>query len=184
LLIKTKMKIYHLTFLLFFVMTLKESYGCEDPLGMESGEIKDSQITASSYDGKRFNAPSNARLHMQPVEGKSGGAWASGSSKSPQWVQIDLGAVKKVTAIATQGHPDKKLWIKTYQILYGNDRNYLAWYGNWRLFTGNTDRNSVVKHILNPPVEARYIVVMMKSWQWWPAMRIELYGCAGNYNVM
>ena len=153
-------------------------------MGMESGEIKDSQITAHSYYGP-MDVPSNARLHMKSVPGEHGGAWASKTLQAPQWVQIDLGSVKKVTAIATQGHPDRAHWVKTYRVLYGHNPNALTWYGNRKLLIGNTDRNSVVKNVFNPPIVARYIRVEVTSRHGWPAMRIELYGCnAGNYNVM
>jgi len=150
-------------------------------LGMESGEINNSQITASSYYGT-FYYPWNARLHMKSVPEENGGAWASaGSYYAPHWVQIDLGSVKKVTAIATQGHPDKGQWIKTFQISSGSDPNSLTLYDNGKIFTGNTDSNTVVKNIFDPPIEARYIRVLMMSWQWWPAIRIELYECpSGN----
>jgi len=147
---------------------------------MESGKIKHYQITASSYYG-HYYVPWNARLHMKSVAGEHGGAWAAGSLRAPLWVQIDLGSVKKVTVIATQGHPDKGQWVKSYKVLYGNDPKSLTLYGNGKMFTGNTDSNSVVKNIFDPPIKARYIKVLVISWQWWPAMRIELYGCAGNY---
>jgi len=152
---------------------------------MENGKIKDSQITASSYYDHTF-APSNSRLHMKSVQGKHGGGWAAETDKDPQWVQIDLGSVKKVTAIATQGHPEEELdvWTKTYQILSGNDPNSLTLYDNGKLFIGNTDINSVVKNFLDPPIEARYIRVLVKSWHNWPSMRIELYGCIeGNWHL-
>ena len=149
---------------------------------MESGEIKDSQITASSYFDQYY--PWNARLNMKSVPGTISGAWSSGSYSAPHWVQIDLGSVKKVNVIATQGHPDRGQWIKTYQILSGNDPNSLTLYDNGRIFTGNTDRNTIVKNILQPPIVARYIRVLVKSWQLWPVLRMELYGCVpGNYNA-
>ncbi|KAK3746440.1 hypothetical protein QZH41_005588 [Actinostola sp. cb2023] len=143
---------------------------------MESGEIKDSQITASSYFDDA-TAPSYARLHMKPVRGGHDGGWVAKTRIDPQWVQIDLGTVKKVTAIATQGLPDEEVRTETYQILSGNDPNSLTLYGNGKIFTGNTDSNTVVKNILNPPIEAKYIRVLMKSWHYWPSIRIELYGC-------
>ena len=133
-------------------------------MGMKSGEIRNSQITASSHYAKGFDVLADARLHMQP-------------SETPQWFQIDLVGVKKVTAIATQGHPVYDQWIKTYQILSGDDPNSLTLYDNGRSFTGNTDSNTVVKNIINPPIEAKYIRVLMKSWHYWPSIRIELYEC-------
>ncbi|KAK3722551.1 hypothetical protein QZH41_002150 [Actinostola sp. cb2023] len=159
------MKFDQLVFLVFFIMVIKECYGCEGPLGMESRKIKDSQITASSYYGT-FYYPWNARLHMKSVPEENGGAWASaGSYYAPHWVQIDLGSVKKVTAIATQGHPDKGQWIKTFQISSGNDPNSLALYDNGKIFTGNTDSNTVVKNIFDPPIEARYQGTFVSSSQ-------------------
>jgi len=147
---------------------------------MESGKIKDSQITASSYHDDTV-APSNARLHTNSVQGEHGGVWAAETNRNPQWVQIELGTVKKVTAIATQGNPDMDMWPKTYQILYGDDPNSLTLYGNGKIFIGNTDRNTIVKNILQPPIEAKYIRVLGKSWHTLPSMRTELYGCiAGN----
>ncbi|KAK3722552.1 hypothetical protein QZH41_002152 [Actinostola sp. cb2023] len=93
---------------------------------------------------------------MKSVPEENGGAWASaGSYYAPHWVQIDLGSVKKVTAIATQGHPDKGQWIKTFQISSGNDPNSLTLYDNGKIFTGNTDSNTVVKNIFDPSIEAR-----------------------------
>ncbi|KAK3746444.1 hypothetical protein QZH41_017005 [Actinostola sp. cb2023] len=165
------MKIYQTMFLFVFVMVTKGSYGCDDPLGMKSGEIGKSQITASSDYVKGFDVLTYARLDMQP-------------SKTTQWIQIDFVGAKKITAIATQGHPAGDQWIKTYQILSGNDPNSLTLYDNGKIFTGNTDSNTVVKHIINPPIVGRYIRVLMKSWQTWPIIRMELYGCVpGNYNI-
>ncbi|KAK3738583.1 hypothetical protein QZH41_000431 [Actinostola sp. cb2023] len=133
---------------------------------MENGKIDNSQITTSLNYGKCFDAYTlpNARLNMQ-------------SHKTRQWIQIDLGSVKKVTAIATQGHTVDRTWIKTYQILSGDKRNSLALYDKGKIFTGNTDSSTVVKNLLDPPIKARYIRVVMKSWQTWPGMKIELYGC-------
>ena len=47
-------------------------------------------------------------------------------------------------------------------------------------FTGNTDRNSVVYHELNPPIRARYIRFIPVAWNSFIAMRVELYGCTGT----
>ncbi|KAK3706072.1 hypothetical protein QZH41_014681 [Actinostola sp. cb2023] len=158
-------------------VSTRPSSGCEGPLGMESGNIKDYQITASSHWRPQY-VPWNARLHLKSVAGVIGGGWASGSL-FPRWIQIDLGAVKKVTAIATQGLQDIHLseWTQTYQILYGDDPMFLTLYNNGKVFRGNMDRNSVVKNMFNPPIKARYIRVLVRYWHRWPAMRIELYGC-------
>ena len=44
-------------------------------------------------------------------------------------------------------------------------------------FDGNTDKNSVVYHDLNPPITARYIRFLPVEWEDEISMRVELYGC-------
>ena len=148
---------------------------CNEPLGMESGKIKDSQIKGFSHRNEQLG--SNARLN-----GKS--AWVPGT-RNAFAIQINLGSVKEVTAIATQGHPDKDQWAESYQIKYINsDGRFVQYGGNLgRLLTGNTDRNSVVKNVLNPPIKASGIFVFIESYDVWPALRMELYGCSGNYCI-
>lgn len=68
---------------------------------MESGLIKDAQITASSqWDGK--HVPVQARLNFPESGGKRGG-WIASKNDLNQWIQVDLGSYTRVTGIATQG---------------------------------------------------------------------------------
>ena len=75
-------------------------------LGMESGAIADSQITASSEYESRYG-PKRARLHTKewvtPTIFKGAGAWSSSTKDSNQWLQVDLGKITAVTHVATQG---------------------------------------------------------------------------------
>lgn len=46
---------------------------------------------------------SNARLYFEDDhDQKRIGSWCA-SSRNPQWIKVDLGKVKQITAIATQG---------------------------------------------------------------------------------
>lgn len=47
-------------------------------------------------------------------------------------------------------------------------------------FSGNTDRDTVVSHELNPPIRARYIRFRPETWYGRISMRVELYGCRGT----
>ena len=49
-----------------------------------------------------------------------------------------------------------------------------------KVFTGNSDQDTVVKHALIPPIEARYIRLIPTTWNHHISMRMELYGCFGN----
>ena len=95
---------------------------CSQPLGMESREIPDAQITASSqYDAN--HGPSNARLNFQAGGGKTG-AWSAKTNCVNQWLQVEFGDITKVTEIETQGREDCcNQWVKSYTVSYSNDNN-------------------------------------------------------------
>ena len=71
-------------------------------LGMESGSIADSQITASS-EWNENHSPKTARLHTRATGANLRDAWASLTNDLNQWLQVDLGKITAVTHVATQG---------------------------------------------------------------------------------
>lgn len=86
---------------------------------MESGAIKDDQLTASSQLGER-NVPSRARLNIEPALNKAG-AWSPGRDDKTPWLQIDLKSrIIKVTRVATQGRKDSVQWVTKYKLQYSN----------------------------------------------------------------
>ncbi|CAH3032295.1 unnamed protein product [Pocillopora meandrina] len=152
------------------------------PLGMESGAIFDSQITASSL----FNdnvAASNARLHFKGSENPLRRAgWVAGVKNTNQWLQVDLQRTTRVMGIATQGRHDFDQWVTEYKLQYGDDGQTFRVYKrngdiSDTVFPGNKDRDTVVYHDLNPLIYVRYVRVLPMAWKWTIAMRIELYSC-------
>ncbi len=61
---------------------------------------------------------------------------------------------------------------------YGNDWN---WYSDdestngRKEFMANNDENTVVSHILSKPFNARYVRIVVNTFQGWPVFRFELY---------
>ena len=53
-----------------------------------------------------------------------------------------------------------------------------------QVFSGNTDRSTVVPHVLNPPIIAPYIRFLPATWHNHISMRVELYGCPGNQSPL
>jgi len=95
---------------------------CKTPLGMESGQISDDSITASSQADRfgSYDAPENARLHVNK------GAWVPDQTWSDRdqmaWLQIDLRNDTQVTGISSQGHPlEYQTFAKSYSLSYSND---------------------------------------------------------------
>ncbi|XP_062370855.1 coagulation factor V [Cinclus cinclus] len=156
--------------------------GCSLPLGMESGEIKNTQITASSTKTSWFNTwdASLARLNQN---GKMN-AWRAKLNNNQQWLQIDLLTVKKITAIATQGVTSMSAenFVKTYVLLYSNEGSKWKSYTEGsssvpKVFLGNANSNGHVKNFFNPPILSRFIRIVPKTWYRGIALRVELYGC-------
>jgi len=94
---------------------------------MESGEILDIQISASSEnDGN--HAAIQGRLQFQAEVGKAG-SWSSAINDANQWLQIDLGVSGfKVTHVATQGRNGYPQWVTTYKLQSGNDGATFKYY--------------------------------------------------------
>ena len=91
---------------------------CDLPLGMESGEIGDSQLNASSvYSKQYFHQPFSARLHNQ------GSHWRPRKNSRGEWLQIDFIERVAVTKVATQGAGKIhiKHWVTSYKLSFSED---------------------------------------------------------------
>lgn len=87
---------------------------------MESGEISDAQLSASSKVGTN-HGPQRGRLNIWR-QWSSRGAWSAETDDVNQWFQIDLlSQYTKVTAIATQGSEDMKEWVTKYKLHHSQD---------------------------------------------------------------
>lgn len=160
-----------------------ELYGhqkeCQKALGMENKKISDGQIGASSsWNG--YSVASRGRLSIK-ASGSMRGSWTASKNDRNQWLQIDLGDKNtKVTGVATQGRQDTDQWVTSYKLQYGNDGVNFQYYkkqGEDKEFPGNSDRDTIVFHGLNPPINARYVRFRPESWQNHISLRVELYGC-------
>lgn len=92
---------------------------CLSALGLQSGAISDSKMTASSYYSSRHQ-PANGRLHFQKSS-RGYGAWSVKSNQGDQWLQVDLGKVTKVRMVGLQGRADSNQWVKTFSMSFSND---------------------------------------------------------------
>ncbi|XP_022805740.1 lactadherin-like isoform X1 [Stylophora pistillata] len=162
-----------------------EIYGCPDciaPLGMESGNIAVSKITASSIlDDK--SPPSQSRLNYK-ADGDFGGGWSAHTNNASQFLQVDLGAYTRVTRVATQGRNGYDQWATKYKVEYGEDGQSFRVYklsntSVARVFTGNQNSDAVVYNSLTPPITTRFIRLIPLEWHNHISMRIEVFGCPG-----
>ena len=85
---------------------------CQEPLGIEFGNVTGEQLTASSFYG-RFQA-ANAILNQE-------GAWVPAKNDQHQWLQINLHRQILVSGIVIQGRYDVERWVTRYQVEYALD---------------------------------------------------------------
>ncbi|XP_031980102.1 coagulation factor VIII [Corvus moneduloides] len=152
---------------------------CRNALGMASGSIADSQITASGQYGQW--APYLARLD------NSGSINAWSTDRSNAWIQVDLLHAMIIHGIKTQGARQKfsSFYISQFVVFYSLDgRRWKTYKGNatstQMLFFGNVDATGVKENRFNPPIVARYLRVHPTHYNIRPTLRMELLGCDLN----
>ncbi|KXJ06691.1 Lactadherin [Exaiptasia diaphana] len=157
---------------------------CNAPLGLESGSIPNSSISASSSHGNCCE-PWQARLRNSPSRMGSVGSWVAKNTVAGEYLQVDLGNIYRVTKVATQGSvvvwfPQ---WITSYSLSYAFNNGTFTDYkvgGSLKVFPGNTDRDTIVTNVLPGSVRCRYIRIVAVTYSDFPAMRAEIYGCPEN----
>lgn len=138
--------------------------GVEDP-----NKIPDDRITSSSY--YLYYYPKMGRLH-----GSLG--WCQKTNTiTDDYIQVDMGAIRTVCAVATQGKKDGS-FVKSYKLSFSVDE--ISWnvYQDQliqKIFQANSDLNTIVQHTLNSPVQARYIRFFPVTFSQYPCMRIEVF---------
>uniref|UniRef100_A0A667Z3D5 Discoidin, CUB and LCCL domain containing 2 n=1 Tax=Myripristis murdjan TaxID=586833 RepID=A0A667Z3D5_9TELE len=159
--------------------------GCYGTLGLESGGVSDTQLSASSVwewnniiGHHNVWAPSGARLK------KAGLPWASAQNDQQQWLQVDLKREKKITGITTTGSTmrEYQFYVSAYRVLYSNDGQ--DWYTyrevestQEKIFQGNTNTLHEVRNNFIPPIEARFVRINPIRWHQRIALKLELLGC-------
>uniref|UniRef100_A0A3Q2Q8N4 Coagulation factor VIII-like n=1 Tax=Fundulus heteroclitus TaxID=8078 RepID=A0A3Q2Q8N4_FUNHE len=161
---------------------------CSLPLGLERGLIPDSSFSASSshWSLLRSWSPSLARLHQ------SGGAnaWRPKNNNPHEWLQVDLGKVKRITGIVTQGARSMltQMMVTEFSVTFSQDGH--SWSSvleessqRETIFTGNSDTDEEAFAVFQPPLFARYIRVHPRGWVNDIALRLEVLGCDTQQGV-
>ncbi|XP_042350292.1 coagulation factor V [Plectropomus leopardus] len=149
---------------------------CSRPLGLESGSVKDSQITAINTRG--YWEPYLARLN----NGGKYNAWSTEQSNS--WIQVDFQRPVVISQVATQGARQMfySHYVDKYVISYSTDRRKWIFYKGdskelRKVFDGNREAYEAKTNTFFPPVVGRFIRLHPISWHNTATVRMEFYGC-------
>ncbi|XP_073247149.1 uncharacterized protein [Porites lutea] len=99
---------------------------CVDALGMENGDIKDMQITASS--SRTADLPQFGRLN-------NGKYWCPEKANKNEYLQVDFGQIKRVNKILIQGRGNWYNWVTGFYVYYSDDGR------RWTGFSASGDKN-------------------------------------------
>uniref|UniRef100_A0AAV2LBU2 Contactin associated protein 2 n=1 Tax=Knipowitschia caucasica TaxID=637954 RepID=A0AAV2LBU2_KNICA len=148
---------------------------CDEPL---ASPLSHTAFTSSSVFSNGY-APGYAKLNRR---GGAGG-WSPLDSDHYQWLQVDLGSRKQVSAIATQGRYSSSDWTTRYRLLYSDTgRNWKPYHqdGNIWAFSGNSNSESSVRHDLQQGIVARFLRIIPLDWseEGRIGLRVEVYGCS------
>ncbi|XP_062391336.1 LOW QUALITY PROTEIN: discoidin, CUB and LCCL domain-containing protein 2 [Sardina pilchardus] len=175
------------------LFTFKTS-GCYGTLGLESGVVRDTQLSASSvwawHHGNGLSEESDSG-DAQPQWGatgvrlkKAGFPWAADDADQQQWIQVDLKREKRITGIITTGStlPEYQFYVSAYRVLYSHDGQDWSTYQDAnsmqeKIFQGNTNYFQEVRNNFIPPIEARYMRISPAQWHQRITLKLELLGC-------
>ncbi|XP_048245023.1 mucin-5AC-like isoform X2 [Haliotis rufescens] len=150
---------------------------CSQPMGIDNAlTVKDNQITASGFSGNRFTAPAG-RLFNEF------GAWSPKVNNGDQWIMVNFLKPQVINGILTQGSPISDKWVTQFIVSYSTDGFTFipikdSATGKSMIFTGNSDRNTIMKNIFPQQVTVQYIKITPVAWS--PAgigMRFNMLGC-------
>ena len=148
---------------------------------MENYGIQNDQITASSLKGPD-DKPNAARLNAEWAWTAEDVPKYKDESVLSEWLQIDLGELKEVTGLVTQGHPHYNQYVKRFVVQYSETG--LIWEDVMepevtyaKQFQGNTDSSTPVTNLFPEPVFARYVRIVPTDFHSSISLRVELKGC-------
>ncbi|KAK7066927.1 Mucin-5B [Halocaridina rubra] len=161
---------------------------CEEPMGVENGEMSLNQIEVSSNldDRESYYGKSNLPLNSKSEFAALAGAWVA-QPKDDQYVRFNFIEPSKISAILSQGRPDSDDWVESFTVRYSPDGK--VWNdiketdSSIKIFAANYDRNTVVKTKFDRVIHAKFLEIRPKTWKNNIALRAEILGCFHPYRM-
>ena len=95
-----------------------------------------------------------------------------------QWLQVDLGEVKVILKVATQGRYNSQQFVTSYKMALstGGDFEFVLSErdGEEKVFVGNVDQSSVVENCIDR-VQAQFVRIYPQTWNNHMSMRWDVY---------
>ena len=140
------------------------TYLSTQPLGNEDGQIRDNQLSASSF--QQCCKPTFSCLNTN-------GRWSPESKDKSPWLQVDLGMPTVVIGLITEAGGQE--WMTSYKVSYRLDTDSFIHFSD--VFQGNFDQNTKVTNYFPHAIQARYLRIHPVTWNnqhSTPDLRVEV----------
>lgn len=158
---------------------LEEEPMCDEPMGVESGVLRNNQIKLSSH---KPNIPADKAKDSLKLSSPSG--WQPNIDSPNEFVLFDLLQLRNLTGVKTKGGPN--CWVSAYNVLYTQE--FIIWNKllnvagtGEQLFLGNFDAFTEKVNYFRLPIQARAIKIIPTKWHDCIEMKIEPIGCFVPY---
>jgi len=101
-------------------------------------------------------------------------AWSSKDNAANQWMQIDLGSVKRIGGVITQGRANSDQRVVRFEVLISKDGGDFEDLGG--VMGGNGDSNTKVENRVTPKY-GQYVRFLVKEWFNHISMRAAVLTC-------
>ncbi|XP_031619378.1 hemocytin isoform X2 [Contarinia nasturtii] len=154
---------------------IEEQPICDDPLGVDTGILRQNQIKLSSFKTSIPEIKAKESLKLSSLIG-----WQPNIDSPNEYVLFDFLQLRNVTGVKTKG--GDQCWVSAYYILYTQD--FVIWNkllngdgSGEQLFLGNFDGINEKSNYFRFPLKARAIKVIPTKWHNCIEMKIEPVGC-------
>jgi hypothetical protein len=98
-----------------------------------------------------------------------------------EWYELQMDSPTKVAGVAIQGRGDGEVmqWITTFTAKYKDSTGAWKDVDNGFVYSGVSDKDSIVWAPFNTPVSTTAIRIYPKTWGWWFSGRFDLLGSTG-----
>ena len=119
----------------------------------------------------------NDQYCQTPMLDATSGGYCAAISTPGTWTQMDLGSVRQITGVVTQGKAVSDQWIASFKVEVSADAASWSGVDGGRIFMGNTDRNTKVTSLFFDPLAAQYVRIYPVTWTGWISYRSAVMLC-------
>jgi contactin associated protein-like 2 len=122
---------------------------------------------SSSSDWNRNHAAKFARFNSAPKHAN----WSAGKNEGGEWLQIDLGEVKQISAVRVQGRFNHPQWVTRYNLGISSDLN--SWI-NYENLQGASGQDDFSEFTLGNGISGRFVRFYPLQWHQHISMRVDV----------